>query len=279
MEFELNVSLDPTLGCGQAHRWIKKNGKWEGVIGNEIVTLEEKDGYVICEGTEDRGMMLEYLRHGDDLDIIYAEISSDPFVRDLAHACPGMRILKQDPWECIATYLLATNANVKRIGAMADSVCRTFGNDLGGRHSFPRPEDITENSHLISACRLGYREGRFIELAEKVSNGSFVPGDLASMDYAECFAALRKINGIGNKVADCISLFSFGHLNAFPIDARIEKILREKYNVSGNYKELSKFAEERFGRYAGYAQELLYHCDVILRSQAQAGGSQPIWIS
>ncbi|MCL2607320.1 MAG: hypothetical protein FWD92_02020 [Methanomassiliicoccaceae archaeon] len=279
MELELKISLDPTLGCGQAHRWIKKDGKWEGVLGDEIITLEEAGGYVLCEGTDDKNMILEYLRHKDDIDLIYAEISSDPFVRMLANNCQGMRILKQDPWECIATYLLATNANVKRIGAMVDSVCRTFGNDLGGRHSFPLPEEIAENPHLISGCRLGYREKRFIELADKVSNGIIVPGDFAKMDYKECFAALGRINGIGNKVADCVSLFSFGHLNAFPIDARIERILRERYGVSGKYRELSKFAEERFGRYAGYAQELLYHCDIILRSQAQAGGSQPIWIS
>ena len=133
MELDISVSLDPTLGCGQAHRWIKKGNVWEGVLYDEIITLEEKDGYILCEGTDDKHMMLGYLRHGDDLDAIYSEISSDPIVRRLADACPGMRILKQDPWECIATYVIATNANVKRIAGMVDAVCRTFGTDLGGQ--------------------------------------------------------------------------------------------------------------------------------------------------
>jgi len=276
MEIELDISLDPTLGCGQAHRWVKKGDVWEGVLFDEMITLEQKDGHVVCEGTDDRGMMLEYLRHGDDLREIYGEISADPFVRDLASRCPGMRILKQDPWECTATYLLATNANVKRIAAMVDSVCRTFGNDLGGRFSFPGPEDIFDNRHLIKGCRLGYREGRFIELAEKVADGTIRMDRLSDAGYDECFHSLIEINGIGNKVADCISLFAFGHLNAFPIDARIERVLRERYGAVGNYRTLSRSSMERFGRYAGYAQELLYHSDIILGSQAQVGGSQPI---
>jgi N-glycosylase/DNA lyase len=276
MEIDLNVSLDATLGCGQAHRWVKKGDVWEGVLFSEIITLEQRDGHVLCEGTDDRRMMLEYLRHGDDLDAIYRDISRDPFVRTLADACPGMRILRQDPWECIATYVIATNANVKRIAKMVDSVCVTFGRDLGGRHSFPGPEDIAENKHLIAGCRLGYREKRFVELAENVADGVIKINDLAKLNYEDCSHELTEIGGIGNKVADCISLFAFGHLGAFPIDARIERVLRERYGVSGNYRALSEFARGRFGRYAGYAQELLYHSDIILGSQAHAGGSQPI---
>ena len=276
MDIELDVSLDPTLGCGQAHRWIKKGNVWEGVLYDEIITLEQRDGYVVCEGTEDKRMMLEYLRHGDDLCAIYKDISRDPFVRRLADACPGMRILKQDPWECVATYVIATNANVKRIAAMCDAVCRTFGHDLGGRFSFPKAEEIAERKHLIGGCRLGYREKRFVELAENVASGTIKIDDLAQMDYDECCAELKKVNGIGDKVADCISLFAFGHLSAFPVDARIERVLRERYGVSGSYRAMSKFAQERFGKYAGYAQELLYHGDTILGSQAHAGGSQPI---
>jgi len=276
MRLDVKVSLDPTLGCGQAHRWMKKGNKWEGVLGTRIVTLEEKDGRVICEGTSDKRMMLDYLRSGDDIDKIYADISKDPYVRTLAERCPGLRILKQDPWECIATYLLATNANVKRIGAMVDNVCRTFGKDLGGRYSFPSAEDILAHCDMIKECRLGYREKRFIELAAKVADREIVPDDISKMDYRECFDSLKEMNGIGDKVADCVSLFAFGHLNAFPIDARIERVLNESYGAFGNYRKLSAFASERFGRYAGYAQELLYHSGIILGSQAHVGGSQPI---
>ncbi|MCL2712388.1 MAG: hypothetical protein FWD37_03830, partial [Methanomassiliicoccaceae archaeon] len=214
--------------------------------------------------------------HEDDLDIIYSEISEDPYVRMLAERCPGMRILKQDPWECVATYVIATNANVKRIGTMVENVCRTFGKDLGERFSFPAAKDIADNSHLIKDCILGYREERFVKLAERVADRELDLNSLERMNYDDCSNALKEIDGIGNKVADCISLFAYGHLNAFPIDARIERILNDVYGIAGKYEKMRSFASERFGRFAGYAQELLYHCGIILGSQAHAGGSQPI---
>ncbi|MFA6803067.1 MAG: DNA glycosylase [Candidatus Methanomethylophilaceae archaeon] len=277
MKLRMNVSLDPTLGCGQAHRWIKKNGAWEGVLGKEIITLRQTcDGFE-CTGTSDEDGILEYFRADDDLDAIYGDISaSDPYIAELVDGCPGLRILKQDPWECIATYLLATNANVKRIGMMVEAVCREFGEDLGGRFSFPTPKDVIDGTGDICACRLGYRENRFLELAQRVYDGNIVPNALCGMNYDDCRRTLLSVNGIGNKVADCIALFAYGHMEAFPIDARIERVLKEKYHVTGSYAHLTEFARTKFGRYPGYAQEFLYHSDFILESQAQAGGLHPI---
>ena len=179
------------------------------------------------------------------------------------HKCKGLRILKQPHYECIATYILATNANVKRIGAMVENVCRTFGKDLGGRYSFPTPEEIISRKGLIYECRLGYRAERFVEFAQSVHDGTFDPDALESASYEDCIEALLTIKGVGPKVADCIALFSYGHLEAFPIDARIGAILKDTYCVEGNYKKLAQFAREKFGRYAGYSQEFLYHAEFI----------------
>lgn len=258
MKIEMTVNLDYTLGCGQAHRWVKKDGVWEGVLGREIVTLKQTENGFECAGTKKKKMILEYFRNGDDLNEIYGEISKDRFVKERLEKYYGLRILKQEPWECIGTYLLATNANVKRIGQMVESVCAEFGDDLGGRHSFPTPEQIVNGSGNIKACRLGYREERFLKLAEDVLNGNLDPCEMEKMDYAECRETLLAVNGIGNKVADCIALFGYGHLNAFPIDARIEKIMKEKYGRSGSYADVSTYASKKFGRFAGYAQEFLY---------------------
>jgi len=277
MKIVMDVSLDPTLGCGQAHRWLKKDDKWEGVLNNKIVTLQQTvDGFE-CEGTSNKKMMLDYFRSDDDLDTIYKDISvADPYIAELVSKCSGLRILKQDPWECIATYLLATNANVKRIHMMVESVCREFGKDLRGRFSFPTPQEIVEGTGNICSCKLGYREGRFLELAQRVYCGDIEPNDLCKMNYEDCRKTLLSISGIGNKVADCIALFAYGHMESFPIDARIEKILNEKYNITGNYAKLTEFTRSKFGKYSGYAQEFLYHSNFILESQAHAGGLQPI---
>lgn len=258
MKFRMVVDLDSTLGCGQAHRWLRKNDAWEGVLGREIVVLKQTENGFECSGTSDRKMILNYFRNDDDLEKIYENISKDATVKSLVKKHYGLRILKQEPWECVATYLLATNANVKRIGQMVDSVCREFGDDLGGRFSFPTPEQITDGEERIKNCKLGYREERFIQLARDVCDGLFNPYELEKMNYDECREALLQINGIGNKVADCIALFAYGHLDAFPIDARIEKTLKETYGQSGSYAKLSAYAKKKFGKYAGYAQEFLY---------------------
>ena len=264
MKIEMDVRLDPTLGCGQAHRWIKKGNSWEGVLGDEIITLTQTDDGFECTGTSDERRILDYFRAEDDLDLIYSEISkTDDYLAKLVKGCPGMRILKQDAWECIATYLLATNANVKRIGMMVESVCREFGKDLGGRFSFPTPEEIIRKKECICNCRLGYRDARFVELAHRVHDGDVDPEGIKKLDYEGCIETLLTINGVGPKVADCIALFAYGHMEAFPIDARIGKVLKNVYGQDGSYAKLSAYSREKFGRYAGYAQEFLYHADFI----------------
>jgi N-glycosylase/DNA lyase len=266
VKIDLEVSLDPTLGCGQAHRWIKRDGVWNGVIGRNVVDLREIGSGFEADGCSDRETLLQYFRAGDDLQRIVKEISdADPYIASLSSSCPGMRILKQDPWECLATYILATNVNVKRIAKMVESVCDTFGSDLGARRAFPTPKQILDKRSEIQTCRLGYREGRFIELAERVEDGTVDPEAMGRLDYRECVGSLIEIKGVGPKVADCVALFGFGHLEAFPVDARISKCLADIYGAGGNYRTMSEFGRKKFGRYAGYAQEFLYHSPVIRR--------------
>lgn len=266
MQIDLDVSLDPTLGCGQAHRWRKEDGVWNGVLGTNVIDLRENDRGFEILGCDDRDLLLRYFRSEDDLASIIREISDrDPIVASLSSSCPGLRILKQDPWECLATYVLATNVNVKRIAKMVESVCDTFGTDLGKRRAFPSPRQILDVKEDISICRLGYRQDRFIELAERVDDGTVDIKMISELDYDGCVGELIGINGVGPKVADCVALFGFGHLEAFPIDARISKCLNSMYGIDGSYKHMSEFGRKKFGRYAGYAQEFLYHSPVITK--------------
>lgn len=266
MRIELDVSLDPTLGCGQAHRWRKQaDGSWEGVLGNDIVTMRQiGPSEIEVSGCDDRGRILGYLREEDDLEAIIAEISErDGYVAGLSANCPGLRILHQDCWECLATYLLATNANVARIAKMVESVCDHFGTDLGGRRSFPTPSQILDGCGCIGECRLGFRESRFVELAQRVEDGEIDPRGIASLDYGACVDELMGIKGVGPKVADCVAIFGYGHLEAFPVDVRIQKVMESMYGVTGSYSRVAGFGREKFGRYAGYAQEFLYHSGFI----------------
>jgi len=264
MHIDIDVSLDPTLGCGQAHRWKKDGDSWKGVIDGKVLMLTQDDCGFEYMGDLCKTRIQDYFRIQDDLNEIIADISKrDPYVACLSENCQGLRILKQDGWECLATYLLATNANVKRIGAMVESVCRIAGDDLGGFHSFPTPGQILNHVDDIPSCKLGFREGRFIELAEKTENNEIDIDAFSEMDYRCCVNELMKINGVGPKVADCVALFAFDHLDAFPVDARIANRLKDRYGVEGSYKIMSEFGRNKFGQYAGYAQEFLYHSDYI----------------
>ena len=264
MRLDLDVSLDPTLGCGQAHRWRKNGDIWNGVLGNDIIDMTQHDGWIEVDGCDDRERILSYFRADDDLDAIIEEIShADPYVASLSSKCPGMRILRQDKWECLATYLLATNANVRRIGSMVESVCNTFGRNLGGRHAFPTPREILDGQDCIWVCKLGFREQRFIELAQKMEDGDLDLDAISEMGYDDCVKALMTIKGVGPKVADCVALFAFDHLDAFPVDVRIAKVMENIYGVTGGYGKVSAYGREKFGRFAGYAQEFLYHSGYI----------------
>lgn len=264
MHISMDVSLDPTLGCGQAHRWRKTDSGWQGVLGKEIITLMQSEDGFECIGTCDHDKMLNYFRHDDDLKKIIDSVSSaDTYMAKLCIACPGLRILRQDRWECLATYLLATNANVGRISKMVESVCEKFGDDLGTRHAFPTPGQILDNCECIGECRLGFRERRFLELADKMENGTVDLDYIGNLEYEGCRTELMKISGVGPKVADCVSLFAFDHLEAFPVDARISKSMKEIYGVEGTYNKVAGHGRKIFGEFAGYAQEFLYHRDYI----------------
>ncbi len=264
MFVRMDVSLDPTLGCGQAHRWRKQDDAWTGVLGHEVVRLVQNDGGFEAQGCSSESRLKRYFRSEDDLDAIIRKISArDPYVASLSQHCPGLRILEQDRWECLATYLLATNANVARIGKMVESVCDLFGDDLGERRSFPSPKQILDRCDEICTCRLGFREERFVELARRVEDGEIDPDGLAELDYIQCAEALQEIKGVGPKVADCVALFAYGHLESFPVDVRISKEMERMYGVTGSYSKVSSYGREKFGPYAGYAQELLYHSPFI----------------
>ncbi len=257
-ELKLLVDLEHTLGCGQAHRWRSVSGRWRGVIGHSVVELWVEDGVVQIEG-ETATRMARYLRADDDLLAVYQDIAADPFVSELVGRLHGLRLLRQLPWECMATYVLATNANIPRIRSMVENICRTFGNEVGdGQYSFPSPEQILEHSEDAKACGLGYRCDRLLALAHVVHEGRLDLISLKEMGHEKCIAELKKQPGIGDKVADCVALFSLDHLDAFPVDVRIRRCLGDHYGVHGSYKALRAFGHERFGQYCGYAQEFLF---------------------
>lgn len=268
-----DLELDITLGCGQTFRWSRYGpGAWRGPIGDCVVDLRREGEWVVADSSPKRPDLRErvsrYLRLDDDLDRITAELSEDPVMANGAPALRGLRIVRMGEWECLASYVLATFANIPRITKMIERLAAEFGEDIsGGVRSFPSSARLAEASvRELRACGLGYRAEHLARLCEAVDERRLA--ELGRMPDEDLRDALMELPGVGDKVADCVMLFGFGRLGAFPIDVWVERALGRLYGVDGSYTRLRRFATARFGRNAGYAQEYLFY-----NERALSGGT------
>jgi N-glycosylase/DNA lyase len=256
------LDLDRTLSCGQVFRWRKEGDWWAGVVQGKEVRLRQRGCEVDLEGDMEEGAMANYLRADDDLDEIYQDImisSGSERMMGILHGQRGLRLVRQDPWECSASFILATFVHIPRIEQMIERICRTYGDRLpGGRHAFPRPEQIVRDPEAAKGCGLGFRCERLVQFARMVDSGEVDLPSLKELPYEDCIKELKTLPGIGDKVADCIALFSLDHLEAFPVDVRIMRSMDQLFGMEGNYRKVSADSRALFGRYAGYAQEYIY---------------------
>jgi N-glycosylase/DNA lyase len=225
---------------------------------------------LVAEGTNE-AFLRSYLRLDDDLETIYRDISRDDCIARIIDRFRGLRLIRQDVWECSVSYLLASYANVPRIKMMIESLCRTYGRRLSdGSYAFPTPQELAEGPGDLGGCRLGYRSAWVKGFAHSVADGGFDLQALKRMEYQDAVRYLKTVKGIGDKVADCIALFSLDHLQACPVDVRIARAMREIYGVTGSYKKVSEHARRHFGHYAGYAQEYFYIAEDLKRKKEWA---------
>ncbi len=300
MEFTLNLAnlrfnLGHTLDSGQAFRWVQRGDWWYGIIQGGAIKLRQEDASMFC--VADGGVITaesvhSYFRLDDDLERIYSKIMKDEHMTEAIQRFYGLRLIRQDVWECLVSFVIATNTNIPRIRLMISKLCERFGEKASFEGSpyalFPRPELLAEaSSEDLAACGLGYR-ARFVRsVARKVSSGSVDLEELKLFDYERARDVLierllgeKTLLGIGRKAADCVLLFSCGKDSSFPIDVWMARVLSRYYpklfdreiaerlssHVSssarlsgGAYETISAAMREYFGEYAGYAQQYLFH--------------------
>jgi N-glycosylase/DNA lyase len=267
MRFELEIApldLDLTLGCGQTFRWRHQpDGSWKGVIGQHSVSLHQRDSLLIAEaapgGDKIEAMTANLLRMRDDIPRIQRKLRKDSTLAPGIARMKGLRIVKLDEWECLVSYILATYANIPRIMKMVDAVACGYGRRIApGTHSFPTRRMLAKASvGELSRLGLGYR-AKYVHQACKTIDDRTLD-DMMKRPYEGLRTELIELPGVGDKVADCVSLFGFGKLESFPIDVWIERALERLYGQKGSYAKLRHFASGRFGQHAGYAQEYLYY--------------------
>ena len=302
-----DYSLADTFECGQAFRFIRispddegrKNAigeKYDGyveymtVVGERLIFVGQKEaGELIFFGiTEDEfdSVCVPYFA----LDIDYAEIKRDilrntdsEFLMNAAECASGIRILKQDPWEALFSFIISQNNNLPRIKQIIRAISAAYGENLAEKnglsecpvkclccnkngekldtspcascgicYSFPKANSVSDAPELLLDSHPGFRYKYLVDAAEKVSSGAIsFEKIIAENSYEYTVSELIKIKGVGEKVASCASLFAFSNLEAFPIDVWMKRAIDEYFGGKLDYKAL--------GKYAGVAQQYIFH--------------------
>ncbi len=274
------LDLSLSLSCGQAFRWEEREGWWEGIVGGRLLRLQQEGNRILYNGTTAPALW-DYLAMDDDLPAILALIDRDPVMHRSIEACRGLRILRQDPWEILISFICATNTNIPRIRKMIASLARCFGGRVPGAdeplYSFPTPKALSgSGGDHLAACRLGYRDRYVAGTAAMVAEDPGLLERIAGLPFHEARAALLSFPGVGPKAADCILLFGFHRLEAFPVDIWIRRIMHACYvppppGMKGSSEKedrrIRESGQELFGGYAGYAQEYLFCARELLEGE------------
>jgi len=256
-------SLDFTLQCGQAFRWKKIGEWWNGVVRQNVVKVRQNEHVLEFQTYPeelDSKFLESYFRLDDELLKIYSLIVKDEHIKATVERFKGLRLMRQEPWECLISYICATNKNIPAIKDMILNISKRFGEKLlfDGQefYTFPKPKDLANTSiEELKACKLGFRAERVLEVSRKVNAGEFNLECLKKLNYAQAKNELMKLPGVGPKVADCVLLFSLDKLEAFPIDVWMRRIVITR----GEYNRIGLFGRTYFGKFVGYAQEYLFH--------------------
>jgi len=254
-------SLKDTLECGQFFRYTKVMGAYLVQSSDHLFSLWQKGDILFYDGVEE-DFLVHFLRLDENLDSILKDIDRDPFIHRAIQRYRGMRLIRQDPWECLLSFLCSSAKSIPHIRCIIESLCKTsgekisFGTYLG--YGFPEPTCIQSEVHLESV-RAGFRASYLVTASQCVDRNGLLA--LRKLPYQEARQQLMGLRGVGKKVADCTLLYSLDFLEAFPIDTWIKKGLEKIYFGGRRMREkkAEEFVSSHFGPFAGYAQLYLYH--------------------
>jgi N-glycosylase/DNA lyase len=277
---DTTFDLDFTLSCGQVFRFRKQKDWWYGLSRSRVFKIRQMENCLEFEGA-DVAFVKTFFGLEDDLATITQSINKDPYISAAIEQFRGLRLVRQDPWECLISFICATYKNIAsieqslfKISQKYGEKCRFAGQDFW---LFPTVEKLAGASvQDLEECGLGYRAKYVQATAKRVCKEQNDLESFKQLTYAEAKKRLFEFSGVGLKVADCVLLFSLGKMEAFPVDVWIKRILLKYYadylpqNLverlqshdslsNGEYEKLSLFSRNYFGSYAGYAQEYLYH--------------------
>jgi len=262
------INVENSINSGQVFLWKKNKEFWYGVNGNDVLKVD-KNGNI----NSFQNFKVDFFRQNDNLEKIIKSISKDKTVKIAVKKFSGLRITRQDPFQCLISFIVSSNSNIPKIKSNLENISKKFGKKIKFYNQefflFPNPKKLAKASiNEIASCGVGYR-AKFIKEAAKITDLKKIDFDyLKKCDYQNAKENICQIPGVGNKVADCVLLFSLDKLEAVPLDRWIIRILEKYYNkkfeiktktiTEKQYSILHKKIVNHFGPFAGYSQQFLF---------------------
>jgi N-glycosylase/DNA lyase len=264
------INVEHTINSGQVFLWQKFGKKWYGINGNDVLSVDEGAPSEVSSYQKND---YDLFRDSDNVGKILKTMSKDPVLNDAIKKFSGLRLMRQDPFQCYISFIVSSNSSIQNIRLTLQKIAKKFGNkvtfDKIEFYTFPTPQRLAaaQKSELLS-CGLGYR-AKFVKNAALAIKENQIDFDfLKKTDYYTAKSGLLGVDGIGNKVADCILLFSLEKLESFPLDRWIIRSLQNYYGnrfsfegktlTDKKYQMLHKQLVDYFGPYAGYCQQFLF---------------------
>ena len=249
-------ALSETLDCGQAFRWRQReDGCWEGVAGGRYLCLESQGEDIFLQAVPeaDRPFWRRYFDLERDYEELAVLFRKNPRLRRALASCPGIRVLRQEPWETLCTFILSANNNIPRIKGIVERLCQGWGEAVPGTGlpAFPKPEALAPlGEEDLAPLRAGWRSAYLLDAARQVAGGRLDLEETASLPTQEAEARLLEVKGVGKKVAQCVLLFGFGRVECIPMDVWMKRVMAELYprGFPGYLRP-----------YGGIAQQVLFH--------------------
>lgn len=252
-----SLDLAQTLDCGQSFRWEQNDdNSFTGVAFGKAVTVSIKDGDLYIKnasGDDFEKIWRSYFDLELDYDKIRTQISEiHPILKEASQYAPGIRILRQEPFEALCTFIISQNNNIKRIKGIVKRLCESFGDKIGeDLYAFPTAEKLASlDVKDLEPLRAGFRNRYIIDGAQKVASGEVDLEKCRTLPYEDARDELMKIVGVGQKVADCTLLFGLHRVESFPLDVWMKRAMAVLFPT---------LTPQDFGPYAGIAQQYIFH--------------------
>ena len=265
---QFSIDVDNSINSGQVFLWEKQGSDWYGIDGQDVLKIN-KNGVI----KSIRNLKTDFFRKNDNMQEIIKSISKDKTVKKAVKEYEGLRLFRQDPFQCLISFIISSNSNIQKIKSSLEKITKKFGKKVKIQNKefflFPEPEKMAKATiDEIKSCGVGYRAPFIKEAAKMVILKKIDFEYLKKCDYHEAKKNICLVPGIGNKVADCIMLFSLNKLESFPLDTWMIKILEKYYSkefkietktiTQKQYELLHEKIVNYFGPYCGYAQQYLF---------------------